>query len=92
LLARQISQLLILARDPKVVNGPEVLDKYVGTASEKIIEISLPIGGEGGGYPTPLQSQFTKPLNLPHNTRRKEIKVNFTASMIQMQLPDDADQ
>eukprot|EP00903_Cladosiphon_okamuranus_P006984 g6797.t1 len=35
LIARQIGKVLN-ARDPKIVNGPEVLDKYVGGSEEKI--------------------------------------------------------
>jgi len=38
LIAREIGKLLN-ARDPKIVNGPEVLDKYVGSAEEKIREL-----------------------------------------------------
>ena len=30
------SLLLLQARTPKIVNGPEVLDKYVGGSEEKI--------------------------------------------------------
>lgn len=35
LIARQIGKVLN-AREPKIVNGPEVLDKYVGGSEEKI--------------------------------------------------------
>ena len=35
LIARQIGKVLN-AREPKIVNGPEVLDKYVGASEEKI--------------------------------------------------------
>ena len=35
LIARQIGKVLN-AREPKIVNGPEVLDKYVGGSQEKI--------------------------------------------------------
>jgi vesicle-fusing ATPase len=35
LIARQIGKILN-AREPKIINGPEVLDKYVGAAEEKI--------------------------------------------------------
>lgn len=35
LIARQIGKLLN-AREPKVVNGPEVLNKYVGQTEENI--------------------------------------------------------
>src|ERR1700710_3293886 len=35
LMARQIGKMLN-ARDPKVINGPEVLNKYVGASEENI--------------------------------------------------------
>ena len=35
LIARQIGKVLN-AREPKVINGPEVLDKFVGGSEEKI--------------------------------------------------------
>jgi len=35
LIARQIGKVLN-AREPKIVNGPEILDKYVGGSQEKI--------------------------------------------------------
>lgn len=38
LIARQIGRILN-AREPKIVNGPEVLDKYVGGSEEKIREL-----------------------------------------------------
>ena len=38
LIARQIGKVFN-AREPKIVNGPEVLDKYVGASEEKIREL-----------------------------------------------------
>eukprot|EP01041_Mallomonas_annulata_P008356 gene8356-17215_t len=38
LIARQIGKILN-AREPKIINGPEVLDKYVGGSEEKIREL-----------------------------------------------------
>ena len=38
LIARTIGKILN-AREPKIVNGPEVLDKYVGGSEEKIREL-----------------------------------------------------
>ena len=35
LIARQIGKILN-AREPKIVNGPEILDKYVGGSEEKV--------------------------------------------------------
>mmetsp|Transcript_15409 Transcript_15409/g.23159 ORF Transcript_15409/g.23159 Transcript_15409/m.23159 type:complete len:448 (+) Transcript_15409:88-1431(+) len=38
LIARKIGKVLN-AREPKIVNGPEILDKYVGASEEKIREL-----------------------------------------------------
>lgn len=38
LIARQIGKVLN-AREPKIINGPEVLDKYVGGSEEKVREL-----------------------------------------------------
>jgi vesicle-fusing ATPase len=38
LIARQISKAL-KARKPKIVNGPEIFDRYVGASEEKIREL-----------------------------------------------------
>jgi vesicle-fusing ATPase len=35
LIARQIGKMLN-AREPKIINGPEILDNYVGASEEKI--------------------------------------------------------
>jgi vesicle-fusing ATPase len=36
LIARQISKMLAAGAEPKVVNGPEILDKYVGQSEQNI--------------------------------------------------------
>lgn len=33
---RNASEQVLNAREPKIVNGPEILDKYVGGSEEKI--------------------------------------------------------
>ena len=38
LIARQIGKVLN-AREPKIVNGPEILNKYVGGLGEKVREL-----------------------------------------------------
>ena len=38
LMARQIGQMLN-AREPKIVNGPEILDKYVGESETKVRQL-----------------------------------------------------
>jgi hypothetical protein len=41
LLARELSKLLG-AREPVIVNGPEILDKFIGEAEKKVRELFLP--------------------------------------------------
>jgi ATP-dependent 26S proteasome regulatory subunit len=41
LLARELSRLLN-AREPQIVNGPEILDKYIGEAEKKVRALFLP--------------------------------------------------
>lgn len=41
LLARELANLLG-AREPQIVNGPEILDKFIGEAEKKIRELFLP--------------------------------------------------
>ena len=44
LIARQIGKVLN-AREPKIVNGPEILNKYVGGSEEKIRELFAEVSG-----------------------------------------------
>lgn len=41
LLARELARLLG-AREPQIVNGPEILDKYIGEAEKKVRDLFLP--------------------------------------------------
>jgi SpoVK/Ycf46/Vps4 family AAA+-type ATPase len=41
LLARELARLLG-AREPQIVNGPEILDKYIGEAEKKVRELFIP--------------------------------------------------
>lgn len=41
LLARELASMLG-AREPQIVNGPEILDKYIGEAEKKVRELFLP--------------------------------------------------
>ncbi|KAL3803754.1 hypothetical protein ACHAW5_004605 [Stephanodiscus triporus] len=41
LLARELSRLLG-AREPQIVNGPEILDKFIGEAERRVRELFLP--------------------------------------------------
>eukprot|EP00978_Attheya_sp_CCMP212_P034345 scaffold143509_cov51-Attheya_sp.AAC.1 len=41
LLARELSDILG-AREPQIVNGPEILDKYIGEAEKKVRELFAP--------------------------------------------------
>jgi vesicle-fusing ATPase len=46
LIARQIGKMLN-AREPKVINGPEVLNKYVGQSEENIRKLFADAGMVG---------------------------------------------
>ena len=41
LLARELARLLG-AREPQIVNGPEILDKYIGEAEKRVRALFLP--------------------------------------------------
>jgi vesicle-fusing ATPase len=41
LLARELSRILG-AREPQIVNGPEILDKFIGEAERRVRELFLP--------------------------------------------------
>lgn len=41
MLARELSRLLG-AREPQIVNGPEILDKFIGEAERRVRELFLP--------------------------------------------------
>lgn len=59
LIARQIGKVLN-AREPKIVNGPEVLDKFVGGSEEKIRKSTI----------TPRLAAFSlSPVHLFHSLR-----------------------
>jgi SpoVK/Ycf46/Vps4 family AAA+-type ATPase len=59
LLARQIGKIL-KAREPTVVNGPEILNKYVGASEENIRKLFADAEKEAC-TPSPLLSQVIKP-------------------------------
>ena len=44
LLARELARLLG-AREPQIVNGPEILDKFIGEA-EKKVELEYAVSGD----------------------------------------------
>ena len=46
-MARQIGKMLN-AREPKIVNGPEVLNKYVGASEENIRKLFADAEAEAG--------------------------------------------
>ncbi|KAL7581007.1 hypothetical protein ACA910_005816 [Epithemia clementina (nom. ined.)] len=45
LLARELARMLG-AREPQIVNGPEILDKYIGEAEKKVRELFAPAEAE----------------------------------------------
>ena len=77
LMARQIGKMLN-AREPKVVNGPEILSKYVGASEENIRKLFADAERE---------ARSQSPRFLPHandilsnSTRKRETRVGCTSS------------
>ena len=52
-MARQIGKMLN-AREPKIVNGPEILNKYVGASEENIRKLFADAETEVGYHPLPV--------------------------------------
>lgn len=52
-MARQIGKILN-AREPKIVNGPEILNKYVGASEENVRKLFADAEKEVGSYGTML--------------------------------------
>ena len=54
-MARQIGKMLN-AREPKVVNGPEILNKFVGASEENIRKLFADAEAEVGIFSFPVNS------------------------------------
>jgi ATP-dependent protease HslVU (ClpYQ) ATPase subunit len=76
LLARQIGKMLN-AREPKIVNGPEILNKYVGQSEENIRKLFADAEKEVYMLPFP---PVLVASNAEYSTRTKETKVVCTSS------------
>lgn len=70
-MARQIGKMLN-AKEPKIVNGPEVLNKFVGASEENIRKLFADAEAEVGLnlYHLPLDT-LTKGLAVQAKGRRK---------------------
>lgn len=75
LIARQIGKMLN-AREPKVVNGPEILNKYVGASEENVRKLF-----EDAEKEVRLARSCSVGANLKHycSTKRKATRVACTS-------------
>ncbi|KAF6036492.1 hypothetical protein EB796_005205 [Bugula neritina] len=62
LIARQIGKMLN-AREPKIVNGPEILDKYVGESEANIRKLFAEAEEEQARYTTPVVNQLLSKID-----------------------------
>jgi len=76
LMARQIGKMLN-AREPKIVNGPEILNKYVGASEENIRKLFADAESEVGCLPF---SDITLLTAEGYSTRPRETKVACISS------------
>jgi SpoVK/Ycf46/Vps4 family AAA+-type ATPase len=77
LIARQIGKMLN-AREPKIVNGPEILSKYVGASEENIRKLFADAEKE-----VIANVAFPIPANAPANsTKRSKTRVVFISSSL----------
>lgn len=63
LMARQIGKMLN-AREPKIVNGPEILNKFVGASEENIRKLFADAEKEVGGFESDFKSSTDKTILL----------------------------
>lgn len=76
LMARQIGKMLN-AREPKIVNGPEILNKYVGASEENIRKLFADAETEAGYFSSISDLLFTLD---GCSTKPKGTKVVYTSS------------
>lgn len=76
LMARQIGKMLN-AREPKIVNGPEILNKYVGASEENIRKLFADAETEAGYFSSISDLLFTLD---GYSTKPKGTKVVYTSS------------
>ena len=76
LMARQIGKMLN-AREPKIVNGPEILNKYVGASEENIRKLFADAETEASYFSSISDLLFTLD---GYSTKPKGTKVVYTSS------------
>lgn len=85
LMARQIGTMLN-AREPKIVNGPEILNKYVGASEENIRKLFA--DAEKEVSPSCLNDQILADrANLSRSTKPKAMKAVFISSFLMSWMP-----
>ena len=70
LMARQIGKMLN-AREPKIVNGPEILNKYVGASEENIRKLFADAETEVGHFSFASDTVLTQRDTVQRKGRRK---------------------
>ena len=76
-MARQIGKMLN-AREPKIVNGPEILNKYVGQSEENIRKLFADAEKE-----VCLSRVGCSPsADTKRSTKKKEMKAGYTSSSL----------
>jgi vesicle-fusing ATPase len=81
LMARQIGKMLN-AREPKIVNGPEILNKYVGASEENIRKLFADAEAE---------VRYFVPSIMPHSHRRIQYKAKADESGLHIIIFDELD-
>jgi SpoVK/Ycf46/Vps4 family AAA+-type ATPase len=76
-MARQIGKMLN-AREPKIVNGPEILNKYVGQSEENIRKLFADAEKEV----CPLRYGFGILTDTYQSTRKRAMKADYISSSL----------
>lgn len=76
LIARQIGKMLN-AREPKIVNGPEILNKYVGASEENVRKLFADAEKEVSHR---FRSHLCDCAETMSSTRKREMRVAFILS------------
>jgi hypothetical protein len=86
LIARQIGKMLN-AKEPKIVNGPEILNKFVGQSEENIRKLFK----EAEAEVTPARWRFCRGFNADDfhlcSTRQKETTVTSISLFLTKSMP-----
>lgn len=77
---------MLNAREPKVVNGPEILNKYVGASEENIRKLFADAEKEVSLHP----NECLQETNIVFSTRRREMKVVCTLSSLTSWMPSSS--